>query len=129
MKSIVSKYTLQLAGLTVLLGVLTLGFRLMFTQIPVTAAYPYLLVFLFVFFWLTFFAVAKSMQKKITRFANTYMIVNFLKLVVFSLFLLGYAYLHKKEAAPFIITFFVYYIFYSILEVIGLKTLNTEMKK
>ncbi len=129
MKRILLNYTLQLAGLTLLLGAFTFGFDLIFTGIRVTPAYVFILGFLFVFSWLAFFAVAKSMQKKVTRFANTYMIVNFLKLLVFSLFLLGYAYLHKNDAAPFIITFFVYYIFYSVLEVVGLKALNAAMKK
>ena len=129
MNQSVTKYTYQTAVLTVLLALLTWGFTHLFPQVHVTPAYPYVLVFLFVLFWLAFYSVAKSMQKKISRFANTYMIVNFLKLVVFSLFLLGYGSLHKADASSFIVTFFVYYIFYSVLEVVGLKALNAAFRK
>lgn len=129
MNQTIKKYTFQIAVLTLLLGLLTWGFSSIFRQVRVTHAYPYILLFLFVLFWLAFFSVAKSMQKKLSRFANTYMVVNFLKLVVFSLFLLGYGAFNKADASSFIVTFFVYYIFYTVLEVAGLKTLNASFKK
>jgi F0F1-type ATP synthase assembly protein I len=126
MNPIVKKFTFQLTGLTLALGVLTFGFTHLFKTVRVTPAYGPMLGFLFVFTWIAFYATAKSMQKKVSRFANTYMIVNFLKLVIFSLLLLAYAYLNKTDAAPFMITFFVYYIFYTVLEVSMLKTLNEK---
>jgi len=70
MNQSVKKYTYQTAVLTVLLALLTWGFSHLFLQVHITPAYPYILVFLFALFWLSFFAVAKSMQKKISRFAN-----------------------------------------------------------
>jgi hypothetical protein len=129
MNKLILTYTLRLAVMTVMLGILTFAFVRIFRTIPVTPAYVFVLGFLFVFSWLAFYTTAKSMQKKISRFANTYMVINFLKLLIFSLFLLAYAYLNRDDAAPFIITFFVYYIFYTVLEVIGLKELNSRNKK
>ncbi len=129
MNHLIKKFTLQLIGLALLLALLTFGFSWLFPAVHVTPAYPFLLGFLFASSWLAFYVTAKSMQKKLSRFANVYMIVNFLKLVIFSLFLLAYAYLHKEDAAPFMVTFFIYYVFYTVLEVAGLKTLSDEMKK
>jgi FtsH-binding integral membrane protein len=128
MKKSVLQYTYQLAGLTLILGLATWIFTLLFQQVKVTPAYPCILGFLFLFAWLAFFFSAKSMQKKISRFANMYMVINFLKLIIFSAFLLGYAYLHKDDASSFIVTFFVYYVFYTALEVFGLKELNKKVK-
>ncbi len=129
MKKSISQFTLRLGILTLLLGLFTFVFSLLFPDIHVTASYPYILVFLFLFSWAAFHITAKSMTKKISRFANTYMIINFLKLVIFSLFILAYAFLNKADAVSFIITFFVYYIFYSVLEVVGLKQLNEVIRK
>jgi len=128
MKKAVEQYTLQLAGLTLLLGGLTFGFTQLFHDIRVTPAYPFMLAFLFLFSWAAYYLTAKSMEKKISRFANTYMVINFLKLLIFSIFLLSYAYLNRKDAAPFIITFFIYYIFYTAMEVFGLKQLSKAEK-
>jgi hypothetical protein len=124
MKKSISQFTLRLGILTLLLGLFTFVFSLLFPDIHVTTSYPYILVFLFLFSWAAFYITAKSMKKKISRFANTYMIINFLKLVVFSLFILAYAYLNKADAVSFIITFFIYYIFYAVLEMMGLKQLS-----
>lgn len=129
MKKLISKFTLWLGILTLLLGLLTFVFNLLFPAIHVTASYPYILVFLFLFSWAVFYLTAKSMEKKISRFANTYMIISFLKLVVFSLFILAYAYLNKADAASFIITFFIYYVFFTTAEVIGLKQLSETSHK
>jgi len=128
MKKIVSIFTLRLAIMTLLLGLFTFLFTLIFPHVRETPSYPYILAFLFLFSWAAFYLTAKSMEKKISRFANTYMIVNFLKLVIFSLFLLIYAYLNKSDAVSFILTFFVYYLFYTVLELTGLKQLNIFLK-
>ncbi len=129
MKKSISGFTLRLGILTLALGLLTFILSLLFGSIHVTASYPYILIFLFLFSWAAFYINAKSMEKKISRFANTFMIVNFLKLVIFSLFILMYAYLNRSDAASFIITFFVYYIFYAVLEVLELKQLSDTIRK
>ena len=129
MKKSISQFTLRLVILTLILGLLTMAFARLFSGIHVTASYPYALIFLFLFSWAAFSITAKSMEKKISRFANTYMIINFLKLVIFSLFILAYAHLNKADAVSFIITFFVYYVFYTVLEVVGLKQLNEATRK
>ncbi len=124
MKKSISQFTLRLGILTLILGLLTFVSGLLFPAIHITVSYPYILIFLFLFSWATFYVTAKSLGKKISRFANTYMIINFMKLVIFSLFILAYAYLNKADAVSFILTFFIYYIFFTALEVMGLKQIN-----
>ncbi len=124
MKKSISKFSLRLVILTLILGLLTFVLSLLFPAIRMTVSYPYILIFLFLFSWATFYITAKSMEEKISHFANTYMIINFLKLFIFSLFILAYAYLNKADAVSFILTFFIYYIFFTALEVMGLKQLN-----
>jgi hypothetical protein len=115
--------------LTIILGLLTFLFTLLFSTIHVTGSYPYILAFLFLFSWAAYYITGKSMSKKITRFANTYMVINFLKLVIFSLFILAYAYLNKADTASFIITFFIYYVFFTALEIMSLKQLSDSISK
>ncbi len=129
MKKFTSKFTLRLTILTLILGLLTFVLSLLFPAIHITTSYPYILAFLFLFSWAAVSLTAKSMEKKISRFANTYMIINFLKLVIFSLFILAYAYLNKADAASFTITFFIYYVFFTTIEVLGLKQLSNAGHK
>ncbi len=129
MQKSISQFTLRLGILTLILGLFTFGFTRLFSGIHVTVSYPYVLIFLFLFSWAAFYITAKSMEKKISRFANTYMIINFLKLVIFALFILAYAYLNRADATSFIIIFFVYYIFYTVLEVMALKQLSDTIRK
>ncbi len=129
MKKSIARFTLRNGILTLALGLLTFLFTLLFSSVHVTRSYPYILAFLFLFSWAAFYITAKSMDKKITRFANTYMIINFLKLVIFSLFLLAYAYLNKADAASFIITFFIYYVFFTALEIMSLKQLSDAIRE
>ncbi len=129
MKKSISQFTLRLAILTLILGVLTFVFSLLFSGIHITVSYPYILAFMFLFSWASFYITAKSMEKKLTRFANTYMIINFLKLVLFSLLIIIYAYLNKADASSFIVTFFIYYVFFTVVEIMALKKLSKTISE
>jgi len=95
-------------------------------QLKISAAYPFILLFFYLFTLITFFATIKSFHDKISRFTNTYMIVNFLKLLLFSLIILVYAFLNREDAGSFVLTFFVYYLFFTAYEVVSLNQANRK---
>ena len=120
------KFTLGFSLYTLLLGLLSFGIAQWVPQLKITPAYPYILLFFYVFTLGTFYAILKSLHDKISRFTNTYMIINFLKLVLFSLMILAYAYLNREDAGSFVITFFVYYLLFTSYEVVSLNNANKK---
>ena len=120
------KFTLGFSLYTLLLVLISFGVAQWLPQLKITPVYPYILLFFYLFTLFTFYAILKSLHGKISRFTNTYMIINFLKLVLFSIIIFIYAYLNRNDAGSFVITFFVYYLFFTAYEVISLNKVNKK---
>ena len=115
--------------MTLLLVFLTVIVSLIFPSLHVTPAFPYILIFYYVVTLLIILILGKSMQKQIRYFVNSYMITTFIKLILFSLVVVVYLLLNKKDAIPFVVTFFIYYLFYTIFEVVALREISESTKK
>ncbi len=88
--------------------------------VKISSSWPYILIFMYVFTLFAFNMLAKYMDSKLTHFANAFMLVNFGKLVLFSIIIIVYAWLHHEDAISFTATFFVYYLFLTTYEIIAL---------
>lgn len=110
--------------MTLILVFLSVIASLLFPKLQISPTFPYLLVFYFVVTLIVVLSLGKSMQKRPRVFVNSYMLTTFIKLILFTLVVVIYLLINKKEAVSFVITFFVYYIFYSIFEVIALRQLS-----
>jgi len=62
----------------------------------------------------------KTKERRLSKFANAYMLVNFGKLVFFTIIIFVYAYFKRTDAVSFIITFFIYYLLFTSYEIIAL---------
>ena len=88
------------------------------------------LPFLFFFFMSTtlisYYFLIKSMQKKYIKFVNTFLLTTTLKLFLYVAVMIAYALLNRKDAIPFMISFFILYLCYTVFEVLILirKTRN-----
>ncbi|MBS4057991.1 MAG: hypothetical protein KKD74_02930 [Bacteroidetes bacterium] len=82
-----------------------------------TMAWPYLLVFFLASNSFLFYLFNRYKSGKTSSFTNFFMLATFLKLIVYLAVIVVYLLYNKKEAAPFIITFFVYYVVYTAYEV------------
>lgn len=88
---------------------------------------------LFPFFYLAtvimYNYLLKSPEKKFNSFANRFMVVTFIKLLVYTAVLVAYVFTHKEDAVPFIFSFFILYISYTVYEVMELLKLNSKGKR
>ena len=75
---------------------------------------------MYAFTLFAFNMLTKYIGSKITYFANAFMLVNFGKLVLFSIVIVVYAWLVHDDAIPFTITFFIYYFLLTTYEIIAL---------
>ncbi len=113
-------FSLKLTTLALILGFISLALYLWVPAIPVSPAFPYALIFLYLFTLIVYSTLSKSMQKRTSQFANAVMLVNFGKLLIYAALIFIYAYFRRSDAIPFTLIFFVYYIFFTSMEVFSL---------
>jgi len=89
-------------------------------KIKISAMYPYILLFLYLVTLGIFKMIAKSMENRLSRFANTYMLANFGKLILFTGIIVLYAFLIRDDAISFMLTFFIYYFIFTGFEILSL---------
>ncbi|PLX12190.1 MAG: hypothetical protein C0598_06440 [Marinilabiliales bacterium] len=93
--------------------------------IKISAGFPFILIFLYLITLLVFKMIANSMRNKMSQFANTFMLVNFGKLIFFIFVIVIYAFLNMEDAVSFTLTFFIYYFVFTLYEVFSLLQLKS----
>jgi len=88
--------------------------------------YPYISVFFFLLGSITIFSMLNATKKESRKYFNAFMITKTIKL--FSIFAIValYAMLVKEKTISFLITFFAYYVVYSIFEAYISMKLNKK---
>lgn len=101
---------------------------LFFTKVVVMPAMPIelMLLTLFGITALSHFVVLRAGKKDARIFTFSFIGTSTGRLIAYSIFLLVYGYLHKDIAKVFILTFFVLYIIYTIVEI---KSVQAFLKK
>ncbi len=89
-------------------------------------AVPFLIPFFFSLTLIFHYLQLKAVDKTFARFTTSYMLLTFSKLVLLLIILLLYVFLHPKEAIPFIVWYFLMYLFYTIFEALSLQNLNKK---
>jgi hypothetical protein len=82
-----------------------------------TPVWPLLLLFFLFSNVALFWLYSRAQQKKLSSFANYFMIATFSKLLLYLAVILIYVLYNRGDAVPFILTFFVYYIVFTTFEV------------
>jgi hypothetical protein len=95
-------------------------------QIPITHAYPYLLLLIYLLTLLIIYLLIRSMEKKPNRFVNAFMLMNFGKLFLYVIIIFIYAWLNREDAVAFIITFFAFYLIFTAYEIVFLLRLSKK---
>ena len=94
----------------------------------ITPALPYLFIFFFSVTLAVHYILLKASEKRFSKFTTYFMLATFLKLMLYIAVLLIYVLLNRSDAIPFIITFFILYIFYTVFEVISILSYSKSRK-
>ena len=124
MKTIVSRTMLRFSYFTIAIVLLSLIVQLWIPAIIISKVWPLILLFLYVFTLIAIFVLLKYIGSKISYFANAFMLVNFGKLLLFSIIIVTYAWLNHDDAISFTITFFIYYLLLTSYEIVTLLKLQ-----
>jgi hypothetical protein len=114
------QYISFLKNLLVYTLILGFGGFLFINYMPkeyVSPALPYLFFFFFSITLIVHLVLLRVSEKKSASFINFFMLLTFGKLLFFLTIILVYALLNRTDAVPFIISFFVLYVFYTAFEV------------
>lgn len=94
----------------------------------VSPAMPFLLLLFIAVSLLTHYFVLKTMIKRTSLFVNFFMISIFVKLIFYIAIIVIYGLLNKHDMIAFVITFFIFYMFYTIFELIAVLKLQKDHK-
>lgn len=95
----------------------------------ITPTLPYLYTFFFASTLLVHYLLMQVTLKKISSFINYFMLLTFGKLIFFLSIVLAYALLHRDDAVPFIVAFFILYLFFTVFEVIQSLSLTKAIRQ
>jgi len=91
-----------------------------------TPAFPFLLAFFLIASIFVFHFMLKAVDKRPAKFVNVFMLSTMLKLLAYMTLMITYALLNREDARTFIVTFFILYVFYTIVEVTALLRVNRD---
>lgn len=116
--------------------ILTLAVFLVFYAIAyflplelVTPAMPYLILLSASVTLIFHYVILKASEKKFSRFISYFMIATVLKLLLYILIIFLYVYLNRSDTLPFVVTFLLLYIIFSVFEIINLLQLQSPLSK
>ena len=89
--------------------------------------FPYLLAFFVAATLLVYHFMLKALEKRPARFVNVFLLTTMLKLLVYMIFMVIYALLNREYARPFVVSFFLLYIIYTIIEVVSILKVNKNV--
>lgn len=121
MNIIFQKFVKKLILFTIILFSIATLSNFLLPSSFLTPALFYLLPMFFAITLLTHFLLLKGSEKSFAKFTTNYMLVTFVKLMLLMIVLLLYVFTHKSDAVPFIIWFFLFYIFYAVFEAVELQ--------
>jgi len=113
------------------LGLIVIAFllRTLLPEGSLPAVLPYLFILFFVVTLAVHWIVLKISELKPARFVSYFMLATFGKLVIYFIAVLVYVFTRKEQVLPFILSFFILYIFYTVFEVISILGQTREPDK
>lgn len=91
-----------------------------------TPGFPYLIAFFLIASVVVYHFMLKAIEKRPARFVNSFMLATMLKLFAYMALMITYALINRDEAMAFIVTFFILYVIYTIVEVSSLLKVNRD---
>jgi hypothetical protein len=126
MKSDYLQYLKKLLLFSGVIGLISFGMNVLLPEKFISPGLPFILIFFISVSLITHFIALKLMAKKISQFTNFFMISIFVKLIFYSLIIIIYSQINKNDLIPFVINFFIYYVLFTIFELISILKLQKK---
>lgn len=126
MKSKIKPFIVGFSFYSGIILLLSIIIQLLIPELKISSTWPFILIFIYGFTLYAFIILVKYIDTKLTYFANAFMLVNFGKLILFSIIIIVYAWLVRDDAISFTVTFFVYYLLLTAYEIKSLLKLQKK---
>ena len=120
MKKVFNKFLIKLSVFSLIIGIVIAALNYILPPNYYTLTLPYQLVFFYASTLLVHKVLLNASEKRFTKFVTYYMASTFFKLFLYIGVMLVYVFFNRADAVPFIISFFLLYLFYTIFEVIAI---------
>jgi hypothetical protein len=117
MKILFKKFIISNIILTAILAVIWLILFFFIAKAILSPAIPFLLIFFFLIASAIYYIMMLSAGNKFSKFINTFMIITVGKMLFFAIIIVVYIFLNKSDAWPFTISFFIFYLIYTVFEI------------
>lgn len=124
MKSVFLSFVKRLLIFSIVIALVVLACFYLLPSNFISPTLPFLLPFFFSITLIAHYLQIISSEKSFARFTTNYMLVTFLKLMLFLIVLLIYVFTNRYDAIPFIVWFFIFYILFSVFEVFELQNMK-----
>lgn len=118
MKSKFIHFLIRISLFSLVLSLAAVALWLLLPAGTLPAALPWLFVLFFGMTIAVHYLLLRFSAMKPARFVNYFMITTFFKLILYSAAVLVYVFTVKTGVLPFILAFFLLYIFYTVFEVV-----------
>jgi len=117
MKSFYLKSVQKLLIYSGILGLIIRGLAFIIPAQYITPTLPFQFVFFVALTILICNILLKAHHERFGKFLNTYLLITTVKLLFFLAVIVVYLFLHRSDAAPFAISFFILYLCFTAFEV------------
>lgn len=114
------RFLKQILIFSLILGVITSFFFLFLPHSYFSPALPFLFFFFISSSLVSYYFLQKSMIKRFIRFVNTFLLTTTLKLFLYVAVIVAYVLIHRHDAVPFMLSFFILYLCYTAFEVVSI---------
>ena len=118
------KFIKRLVIFSLIFGLIAFGISYLLPEDYASPNMPFILMFFFIVTAFSHFLVIKSMAERMSRFVNFFMISIFLKLVLYSLVIVIYALVNEADVIPFMVTFLIFYLGFTVFELMEVLKLT-----
>jgi len=114
-----SEYIKYLKGILIFSGIIsfiTLIAAFLLPKELLSPSLPFLIPFFIATSLISFYYLHRSLAKRYIKFVNTFLLSIIIKLFLYIAVMIVYLVFNHKDAIPFLIGFFVFYLCYTIFE-------------
>jgi hypothetical protein len=119
-KSAFITYLKQLFVLSAIISLVALAVRFILPGEYLSPSVPFLIVFFMASSILSFHFLLREAGKRFIKFVNAYLLTVVLKLILYVLILIAYAFFYRSDAVPFMLGFLILYLCYTIFESVSI---------
>ena len=127
MKSVYLNFLSRLFAFSLILGIIAFAISYFLPKNLLTPTLPFLFPFFFAVTLIIHHLLLKAYERRHSRFITSFMLVIFLKLFFYLAIMVIYVLINKTDAMLFIITYFIFYVFYTSFEVVSILSYSKTM--